>query len=207
MLTIRVKGANMSERKQKRWRLRRSCAPLVWSPSSGRGDSLLADRRHVSVDAATSASRTPRAASVAVATWLLTSGDVGVGRRRLAALCGDPRLRSHDLFGTTFDNQDVGAEVKVCSSLRPCSWRPPCRSRSAVAAALLRTNVARSNLRSRWKASSCSKEVRARPEPTSRRGRVPDPNRVAQDLFDALPDRYDLLAEVLSFVASEGLAA
>ncbi len=26
-----------------------------------------------------------------------------------------------------------------------------------------------------------------------------DPNRVAQDLFDALPDRYDLLAEVLSF--------
>jgi demethylmenaquinone methyltransferase/2-methoxy-6-polyprenyl-1,4-benzoquinol methylase len=28
---------------------------------------------------------------------------------------------------------------------------------------------------------------------------VPDPNRVAQDLFDALPDRYDRLAEVLSF--------
>jgi demethylmenaquinone methyltransferase/2-methoxy-6-polyprenyl-1,4-benzoquinol methylase len=28
---------------------------------------------------------------------------------------------------------------------------------------------------------------------------MPDPNRVAQDLFDALPDRYDLLAEVLSF--------
>jgi demethylmenaquinone methyltransferase / 2-methoxy-6-polyprenyl-1,4-benzoquinol methylase len=26
-----------------------------------------------------------------------------------------------------------------------------------------------------------------------------DPNRVAQDLFDALPDRYDRLAEVLSF--------
>jgi demethylmenaquinone methyltransferase/2-methoxy-6-polyprenyl-1,4-benzoquinol methylase len=26
-----------------------------------------------------------------------------------------------------------------------------------------------------------------------------DPNRVAQDLFDELPDRYDLLAEVLSF--------
>jgi demethylmenaquinone methyltransferase/2-methoxy-6-polyprenyl-1,4-benzoquinol methylase len=28
---------------------------------------------------------------------------------------------------------------------------------------------------------------------------MPDPNRVAQDLFDELPDRYDLLAEVLSF--------
>jgi demethylmenaquinone methyltransferase/2-methoxy-6-polyprenyl-1,4-benzoquinol methylase len=28
---------------------------------------------------------------------------------------------------------------------------------------------------------------------------MPDPNRVAHDLFDALPDRYDLLAEVLSF--------
>ena len=28
---------------------------------------------------------------------------------------------------------------------------------------------------------------------------MPDPNRVAQDLFDALPDRYDRLAEVLSF--------
>jgi demethylmenaquinone methyltransferase/2-methoxy-6-polyprenyl-1,4-benzoquinol methylase len=28
---------------------------------------------------------------------------------------------------------------------------------------------------------------------------VPDPNRVAQDLFDALPGRYDRLAEVLSF--------
>jgi demethylmenaquinone methyltransferase/2-methoxy-6-polyprenyl-1,4-benzoquinol methylase len=28
---------------------------------------------------------------------------------------------------------------------------------------------------------------------------MPEPNRVAQDLFDALPDRYDLLAEVLSF--------
>jgi len=28
---------------------------------------------------------------------------------------------------------------------------------------------------------------------------MPDPNRVAQELFDALPDRYDRLAEVLSF--------
>jgi demethylmenaquinone methyltransferase/2-methoxy-6-polyprenyl-1,4-benzoquinol methylase len=28
---------------------------------------------------------------------------------------------------------------------------------------------------------------------------LPDPNRVAQELFDALPDRYDRLAEVLSF--------
>src|SRR5438046_10390531 len=28
---------------------------------------------------------------------------------------------------------------------------------------------------------------------------MPDSNRAAQNLFDALPDRYDLLAEVLSF--------
>ncbi len=28
---------------------------------------------------------------------------------------------------------------------------------------------------------------------------MPDPNRVARELFDALPDRYDLLGEVLSF--------
>jgi demethylmenaquinone methyltransferase/2-methoxy-6-polyprenyl-1,4-benzoquinol methylase len=28
---------------------------------------------------------------------------------------------------------------------------------------------------------------------------MPDPNRLAQELFDGLPDRYDLLAEVLSF--------
>src|SRR5450432_1515703 len=105
------------------------------------------------------------------------------------------------------------------SSVSSCTPRGPMRSPQALSRgkAALSTRATRAPPRARTIAAI----LPAGPAPTTKtskrssanvppafpaqgmRGQpgdtMPDPNRVAQDLFDELPDRYDLLAEVLSF--------